>query len=136
MSFPKQEKLNASERMKTLFHAINNEISSSLEYTGSMRKGNRDNINYEQGEFDIDADIILNININDYSAQIIFEQIHKIIKRSIRHHEHIKLKSVTGSNTLIIHIWSDNARYTFDVAIKTSNGHKINMNNNGTPYWE
>lgn len=68
MDFRQQEKRNASERMQTLFNSVNNEIESSLSYVGSMRKGNRNKITYNEGEFDLDADILLNIDIDYYSA--------------------------------------------------------------------
>ncbi len=124
MSFSKQEKLNASNRMQTLFNAINNEIKSSLHYTGSMQKGNRNRISYDENRsFDVDADILLRLDVNRVNAQIAYGEIIKIIKRCIRHPESIKLKSARGSNNAIIHIKSQTAPYTFDIAIKTSKGY-------------
>lgn len=138
MNFSKQEKDNASKRMQTLFNAINNEIKSSLEYVGSMKRGNRNRINYDGG-FDLDADIELNIDIDYYSAQQIYSDIIKIIKNNgLRGHEHYELKSAAVSNNAIIHIWSENANYTFDVAIKTTSGYTLKYNNNYSQifYWE
>lgn len=124
MNFSKQEKLNASNRAQTLFKAINNEMKSSLHYTGSMQKGNRNRISYDENRsFDIDADILLKLDVNSVNAQIVYGEIIQIIKRCKRHHESTKLKSAKGSNNAIIHIKSQTAPYTFDIAIKTSKGY-------------
>ncbi len=122
MNFSQQEKRNASERMQTLFNAINNEMKSSLTYVGSMKKGNRDTITYNNGKFDIDANIELNIDIDEYNAQEIYSDIVQIIKRCLRDHEHYDLKSAKGSKNLIIYLWSENVNYTFDIAIVLTDG--------------
>ncbi len=137
MSFPKQEKLNASGRMATLFNAINNELKSSLHYTGSMKKGNRDRINHNNGEFDIDADIFLNIDTNIVDAQKTYSDIKTLIKRNKRHHETIKLISAKNSENAIIHIKSQTAKYTFDIAIKTYDGCTLRFSSsNNKFYWK
>ena len=131
-----QQKANASERLGTLFNSINNEIKTSFQYIGSMRRGEGKNPSLDiNGNFDIDADIKINLK-RTTSAQETYSDFITIIKRSLRSDE----RMTTKTNTLgyvIISIWSTNNQvdYSFDLAIKDENRGSITKNGNAFS-WE
>ena len=135
--FSKQQKTNASQRMQRLINAINNEINNtSFGYIGSMQRGNRDRITVTDGAFDVDVDIFVPSNFTDVNAQKIYSEIKQIIKNCLRDGEQVMLKhSNDGSEKAIIHIYSNNANYSFDLAIKTHNNYLLSHSKIGNYFY-